>query len=640
MKKWLRAMTLLVGVGALAMMSTACLTGVGDACLSDVDCGLSQVCLTDAEGFPGGYCTIEDCDINGCDLFSECFLLDIEGQDRAVCLEFCDFNLECERLDYACFDLDGESVCLPDDGVGGDTVPAGAIGAGCTLDSECNEGLCLTNFRGGYCSADCGSDNDCPNNSHCEDFGCLQDCSDNDQCRTGYLCSESFAGDGLSQASCVPDDGRVTKNPNGDDDGESCNSDLQCKGGTCLRSAEGFPGGYCTTLACNNDAGCNGGVCVVDGTADGVCRSECGDDGDCRDGYRCGTAGQNRVCLPEVNSGGGADVTVFDVQCQSGDELRFSLPSGTSGFYIAPFNTSNDELVPIRLNGPNGFNLDLVREFDFYTLNPQLLVNITPLQFPGSDQAQFGGDISDWGGDYVLDVQTSARETCFYIIPTSSPGTRLDVNFYLVGVDGVTANNAESDRDMRTLIDSVSRIYGNMGISIDKVRFLELSSGDTSRFSVIRDFNDIFELVTRSRDPGSSADELLSVNVFLIKDFQVSQAPGLLGVSLGLPGAQGIHGSNGTGLVFTSVNLRQSPADLGQTMAHEIGHFLGLRHTTEHGGDSHDPISDTPRCSNPERGPSCADAENFMFPFSLGGVNQTQTTEGQSFVLRRTGLVK
>jgi hypothetical protein len=74
-------------------------------------------------------------------------------------------------------------------------------------------------------------------------------------------------------------------------------------------------------------------------------------------------------------------------------------------------------------------------------------------------------------------------------------------------------------------------------------------------------------------------------------------------------------------------------------MAHEIGHFLGLRHTTEHGGSAHDPITDTPECLIPDLASLCGDSTNFMFAFSLGS-GQTRATQGQAFVVRRSALVK
>jgi len=79
---------------------------------------------------------------------------------------------------------------------------------------------------------------------------------------------------------------------------------------------------------------------------------------------------------------------------------------------------------------------------------------------------------------------------------------------------------------------------------------------------------------------------------------------------------------------------------LGQTLAHEVGHFLGLRHTTEHQGVSEDPITDTPSCPSPDDAYRCRDSTNFMFPFALGGDSQTVITDGQGFVLRRSPLVQ
>ncbi len=36
---------------------------------------------------------------------------------------------------------------------------------------------------------------------------------------------------------------------------------------------------------------------------------------------------------------------------------------------------------------------------------------------------------------------------------------------------------------------------------------------------------------------------------------------------------------------------------LGATMAHEVGHQMGLRHTSESKGDAHDFLADTPECT-------------------------------------------
>jgi len=226
-----------------------------------------------------------------------------------------------------------------------------------------------------------------------------------------------------------------------------------------------------------------------------------------------------------------------------------------------------------------------------------------------------------------------------YVLEKALEGSSLAVNIYLVGVPGLNASSARNDTDLNQVLSAFERIYADAGITITETRFFELSSSDTERFRIIRDFTEIYELIARSTAPGDTLEEALSVNIFLIQDFAIPQAPGVLGISAGIPGVPGLHGTQGSGLVFTSASLGSSNASLGQTMAHEVGHFNGLRHTTEHGGGG-DPLDDTAQCRDPNNGASCPDSGNFMFPFSVGGLDQTTVSDDQGQVLRWSPLVR
>src|SRR5438309_445465 len=59
---------------------------------------------------------------------------------------------------------------------------------------------------------------------------------------------------------------------------------------------------------------------------------------------------------------------------------------------------------------------------------------------------------------------------------------------------------------------------------------------------------------------------------------------------------------------------------MGTTAAHEIGHYLGLYHTSERDGSEHDPIDDTPECAAGDS--ACPDAANVMFWTGGGGRNR------------------
>ena len=632
---------LLLLAGLMLLLGiTGCIQDTGQPCTSAEDCTLGDTCLTNEDGFPGGYCTTEQCDISGCPdpLTSECFSFPINGTDRVICLALCDYTGACTRSGYDCYDVDDRQVCLPLDGAGGNQPRSGEVGSSCTDDPQCDEGLCLTNMPSGYCSQLCDSSGDCPSGAHCEIVGsqgfCYRDCQNNDQCRSGYDCSTSD----VSAASCVPSDGKLVKNANGADDGEPCVSDINCKGGVCLKADAGYPGGYCSTLNCDNDGECNGGVCTV-ASANTVCRAACGSGSDCRSGYNCisGTCQAPNASNPTSPDTTGSGGELKQITCTSDGQLKFDISSGADGFYIAPFSPEGNAVEPTSLTGDNGVSLNM-NSYNFYALNQQILISIAPMLFPGSDIGQFEGARDDWGGSYTMNVNSSG-EVCGYIIESQNPGQTIDINFYLVGVPGVNASNAASNNNFNAMLNAVKTIYSNAQVNIGTVRYMSLSSSDESKYSVIRDFNDIFRLTALSKSPGSSSSDQLSVNVFLILDFAIPEVPGLLGVSPGVPGTSGVHNTTGAGLVFSSVNLNNSPADLGQTMAHEIGHFLGLRHTSEHGGGG-DPISDTAECNDPQSGTACPDSNNFMFPFSITGVSQQEVSNGQTRILKRSALIK
>lgn len=77
---------------------------------------------------------------------------------------------------------------------------------------------------------------------------------------------------------------------------------------------------------------------------------------------------------------------------------------------------------------------------------------------------------------------------------------------------------------------------------------------------------------------------------------------------------------------------------LGETMAHETGHYLGLYHPVESTYDKWDALDDTVDCNSQ---PSCEDlmGTNLMFPFpicnSTGCTRQEQLTENQAMVTHR-----
>lgn len=82
-------------VVACLLMSLGCSPAIGDDCGSNVDCGTGRFC---DRSQPGGYCTIANCQTNGCPDDSVCIRFD---NDESYCMFACGGGGDC-RSNYNC----------------------------------------------------------------------------------------------------------------------------------------------------------------------------------------------------------------------------------------------------------------------------------------------------------------------------------------------------------------------------------------------------------------------------------------------------------------------------------------------------------------------------------------------------------
>ena len=134
-----------------------------------------------------------------------------------------------------------------------------------------------------------------------------------------------------------------------------------------------------------------------------------------------------------------------------------------------------------------------------------------------------------------------------------------------------------------------------------------------------------------------------AINVFFIDDF--TDAAGVLGIAAGIPGPNGVPQTAGSGVVIALDSHRTVDGVLnttlmGETIAHELGHQLGLFHTTESDGGSHDVVPDTPECT-PDMDTNrdgqlaaeeCPDGQNVMF-WTAASFSQDLMSPAQSDVI-------
>lgn len=216
-----------------------------------------------------------------------------------------------------------------------------------------------------------------------------------------------------------------------------------------------------------------------------------------------------------------------------------------------------------------------------------------------------------------------------------SSGT-VKVNVFYVGSVGQSAAS-------KSAVDSgfveFRRIYSNSGITLNVEQF------DISGPNLVPDPLTGSTLYQSASSSASSP----AVNIFIAGDVAGSENS-ILGIAGGLPCpafpsvrsalvVSILTGAGGDG-AYNSVELRL----LGESLAHETGHYLGLFHPVEISSgsvDEFDPLSDTPTCSSEN---DCVNndtlAANLMFLQPVQNTNgdfipQNLLTSQQTAVLNR-----
>ena len=284
---------------------------------------------------------------------------------------------------------------------------------------------------------------------------------------------------------------------------------------------------------------------------------------------------------------------------------------------------------------------------------------------------------------YQLIRGCHARLTEEIIAPHLTEGTTSDhglnrnwTNRKKMKVNLIFVEGTYDDPTVAGIQDAVNRmkdIFAQNSVKIDLSFAARTISA--AEYQTIANLSDdtgtITGSLTRLYQTSGAAQDPEALNIYFTSDN--SEVPGVLGISSGIPGVPGIPGNKrGAMAVFIEMHRSSgaagsslSAADLqfmGDTMAHEAGHFLGLFHTNERSGynpdspvglNARDALVETPYClmSNDSNGDGYVDlsecqgssftnsgAYNLMFWVGDGVLSQTQLTGEQGWVLRNHPL--
>ena len=316
----------------------------------------------------------------------------------------------------------------------------------------------------------------------------------------------------------------------------------------------------------------------------------------------------------------------------------FVVPSDGISFILATFMDNNSVVAFYSLSDPDGTDI-LNSSSALYNLSSGRLGGYGFASVLIPHTPNFNAKAGTWTfKNYANDrVKLSLRTGA-----TPSAAT-ITVQPYITGTTW-------SANDIASALSVMSNIYNKNGITLSLKDPITISESQYATVS-----SSFTDSITSALVSQGSKD---TVNLFFVED-QPSNEIALLGVSAGLPGTMGISSSWNGVINYLSAHATGSTLNnqlLGETAAHEMGHWLGLFHTTEANGTSFDPLSDTAQCvisrdsdSNGKVYPEECEgygADNLMFwtawlsSSQAAGKKQEDLSSEQQYVLKYSPIAR
>lgn len=206
---------------------------------------------------------------------------------------------------------------------------------------------------------------------------------------------------------------------------------------------------------------------------------------------------------------------------------------------------------------------------------------------------------------------------------------RLAVALHFTGANGITAVGGATDPLVQRVTSTLSDTFGAVGVDTEVAGMLDVDGGAALQTLVLEpdlcEDGDLARLL-RALDPTPNAVDVVFVDRLQCLLRGITTADGFAGMSAAIPGDVLQDGGAHGGVAVALGVVGDDAAAAAHTVAHELGHLLGLFHTMElvSGIDPpiYDVISDTP--DDP------AFTANLM---SVSPQGSAALSDGQAFVL-------
>ena len=188
-------------------------------------------------------------------------------------------------------------------------------------------------------------------------------------------------------------------------------------------------------------------------------------------------------------------------------------------------------------------------------------------------------------GKWTFKAKANDRVSLTLRTGSTPSSTTIAVQPYITGTTW-------SASDISSALSDMSSIYSSNGITLTINSTISIS--DTQYAEVSGAFTNSTTSALVSQGVNGS------VNLFFIEDYSGHIWSGILGNAAGIPGSMGIANSWNGVLISLTAHANGTTLNsqlLAETAAHEMGHQLGLFHTTEMGGTEFYILTDTPECT-------------------------------------------
>jgi len=291
-----------------------------------------------------------------------------------------------------------------------------------------------------------------------------------------------------------------------------------------------------------------------------------------------------------TNSSGNSDsnITVSQITQNAGSDGlsgSFVIPENGISFLLSVFLDNNNSVKFKSLTDPDGTDI--------------LSSSSTPNLYFDASGSSGSGDNNKDGYANVLVPQSpsfSAKSGKWTFTAYNNDRVKLALRTGTAPSDATIAvqpfitGTTWSAEDISEALNVMKAIYLKNGVTLTIKSTITIS--ETQFSSVSSTFTNT---TTSALIKQGSSD---SVNIFFIEDYSGSGS-GILGNAAGMPGSMGdVNSWNGV-MASLTAHATGTVLDaqlLGETAAHEMGHQLGLFHTTEKQGTVFDILSDTPEC--------------------------------------------